>query len=159
MELYERINMTESILSKLSEPAHITAERDMLKNQLVTLRKAERIMKHDPALAQEAESIEDEIRKQEEELRQAAENKKKKEEEKEKEKDKKKKEEEKTKKDDFDRDQKVAKSNEVSKAPVEKHPEVHTAEQKPKDVASSLFGEIGKKPVQPAKKNEKSLFG
>lgn len=63
MELYERINMTESILSKLSEPPHISAERDMLKNQLITLRKAEKIMKHDPQLAQEAESIEEEIRK------------------------------------------------------------------------------------------------
>ncbi|CAG9332684.1 unnamed protein product [Blepharisma stoltei] len=63
MELYESINRSETILNLLSEPAHITTERDNIKKQLQTLRKAEKILKHDPNLAAQANSIEDEILK------------------------------------------------------------------------------------------------
>lgn len=150
MELYERINMTESILSKLSEPPHITAERDMLKNQLSTLRKAEKIMKHDPALAMEAESVEEEIRKQEEELRQAADEKKRREEEK------KKKEEDKNRKEDHDAQEKQRKANvEAPKSSEESKAADLQAPSKPENrpsASNSLFGDP--KP----RKSEKSLF-
>jgi len=68
-ELYESINRSESILNCLSEPAHITTERENIKKQLATLRKAEKILKHDPNLASQAEGIEDEIAQQELELK------------------------------------------------------------------------------------------
>jgi len=77
-ELYESINRSESILNCLSEPAHITTERENIKKQLATLRKAEKILKHDPNLASQAEGIEDEIAKQEAELKRLEDDKKKK---------------------------------------------------------------------------------
>mmetsp|Transcript_13179 Transcript_13179/g.13285 ORF Transcript_13179/g.13285 Transcript_13179/m.13285 type:complete len:336 (-) Transcript_13179:43-1050(-) len=63
MQLYEAINRSETVLNLLSEPAHITTERENIRKQLSTLRKAEKILKHDPNLALQANSIEDEISK------------------------------------------------------------------------------------------------
>lgn len=66
LELYEQINSSESIINHLSEPAHITAERNALKAQLETLRKAEKLMKHNPEFARQTENIAKEIAEQEE---------------------------------------------------------------------------------------------
>ncbi|CAG9334067.1 unnamed protein product [Blepharisma stoltei] len=63
MQLYESINRSETVLNLLSEPAHISTERENIRKQLSTLRKAEKILKHDPNLALQANSIEDEISK------------------------------------------------------------------------------------------------
>ncbi|CAG9319617.1 unnamed protein product [Blepharisma stoltei] len=151
MELYERINMTETILAKVSEPPHITAERNMLKGQLETLRKAEKIMKHDPALAMQAESVEDEIRKQEEELKAAAEEKKKRDEEKKKREEDK--ERDKARKEELDNQERNRKATETSQIIEDvKQPEPPRVEPK-QATSNSLFGDIKK-----AKRTEKSLF-
>ncbi|OMJ73058.1 hypothetical protein SteCoe_28335 [Stentor coeruleus] len=68
MELYEQINNSESITNQLSEPAHITAERESLKKQLETLKKAEKILKHSPEFAKQTDDISREIREQEEQF-------------------------------------------------------------------------------------------
>lgn len=81
-DLYEYVNSNENVLQLVSEPSHISSEREVLQGQLETLRKAERILKHDPQLAAQADNLEQEIRKQEEDLKKEAENKKKREEEK-----------------------------------------------------------------------------
>jgi dynamin 1-like protein len=65
MHLYEFINQNELVLNLVSEPAHISTERDALRKQLVTLRKAEKILKHDPSMASQAEAYEEEIKQQE----------------------------------------------------------------------------------------------
>ena len=79
LELYEQINNSESIINQLSEPAHITAERDSIKKQLDTLRKAEKILKHSPEFSKQTENISEEMRSQEARLKQEAEDKKNKE--------------------------------------------------------------------------------
>ena len=79
LELYEQINNSETIINQLSEPAHITAERDSIKKQLDTLRKAEKILKHSPEFSKQTENISDELKTQEIRLKQEAEDKKNKE--------------------------------------------------------------------------------
>ena len=66
LELYEQINNSETIISQLSEPAHITAERESLKKQLETLRKAEKILKHTPEFSKQTDNIAKEMQEQEE---------------------------------------------------------------------------------------------
>ena len=65
LELYEQINQSESIISHLSEPAHITAEREALRKQLETLRKAEKILKHTPEFSKQTDNIAKEMKEQE----------------------------------------------------------------------------------------------
>jgi vacuolar protein sorting-associated protein 1 len=64
LELYEQINNSDTIINLLSEPAHITAEREGLKKQLETLRKAEKILKHNPELSRGGDNISKEIEEQ-----------------------------------------------------------------------------------------------
>ena len=47
-ELYNYINTNESILNYMNEPEQISKERALLKAQLETLRKAQKIIKMDP---------------------------------------------------------------------------------------------------------------
>ena len=76
LELYEQINNSESIINQLSEPAHITAERDGIKKQLDTLRKAEKILKHNPEFSKQTENISEELSNQEKRLKQEQEDRK-----------------------------------------------------------------------------------
>lgn len=69
LELYEQINHSESIINHLSEPAYITAEREGVKKQLETLRKAEKIIKHNPEFARQTDNIAKEMAEQEEDFR------------------------------------------------------------------------------------------
>jgi vacuolar protein sorting-associated protein 1 len=69
LELYERINSSESIINQLSEPAHISAERETIKKQLEVLRKAEKILKHNPEFSKHAENITKEMIEQEEQFK------------------------------------------------------------------------------------------
>jgi len=69
LEMYEYINSNDTVLNLLSEPSHISQERESISQQLEILRKAEKILKHDPNLAAQAASIEGEIRKQEEDIK------------------------------------------------------------------------------------------
>ncbi|CAG9313802.1 unnamed protein product [Blepharisma stoltei] len=149
LELFERINMSESIVNKLSEPKHITAERDMLKNQLETLRKAEKILKHDPALAAQADSLADEIAKEEEE-RNAA---------------KAKKDKEKKEKEVADAARKIVDEVKEPEIPKAEEPRKQDISPPKNDVkndiktqpSNSLFGEPRKNTTL-HKKSEKSLF-
>jgi GTP-binding protein EngB required for normal cell division len=65
LELYEQINHSESIINRLSEPPTIAAERESLKKQLETLRKAEKILKHNPEFARQTDNIAKELEEQE----------------------------------------------------------------------------------------------
>jgi hypothetical protein len=65
LHLYEFINQNEAVLNLVSEPSHISTEREALRKQLATLRKAEKILKHDPQMASHAEAFEEEIKQQE----------------------------------------------------------------------------------------------
>ena len=69
LELYERINNSESIINQLSEPPNISAEREGLRKQLETLRKAEKILKHNPEFSKHTENIAKEIHEQEEKFK------------------------------------------------------------------------------------------
>lgn len=73
MELYNHINKNEEILGHLSEPSHIAAERETVRTQLETLRSASKLIKRDPALASQADSIESEIKREEQKRKEAEE--------------------------------------------------------------------------------------
>ena len=159
-ELYEQINMNDTILDMLSEPSHISTEREMLKKQLQTLRRAEKIMKHDPSLATQADDISTEIKKQEEELKNAELNKKRKEEEKKQKEQEKQKKEQEDKKREQDKQKKEQEDKKLEEEKVRKVEEVKKEEPKtqPKDrkeFSSSLFGDIKPKNT---KGKDKPLF-
>lgn len=69
LELYEHVNSDASISEALSEPSHISAERDMIKKQLATLRNAQKILKRDPSLSSQSDELEADIKRQEDEAK------------------------------------------------------------------------------------------
>lgn len=81
-EFYNYLNANDRILECMSEPENITKERDVLRKQLETLRKAQKIIKLDPHLAAQSENFEEEIKLQEEDLQRKKEESKRKDEEK-----------------------------------------------------------------------------
>jgi hypothetical protein len=64
MELYNHINKNEEILEHLSEPKHIAEERETVRNQLETLRSAQKLIKKDPSLSSQQSNIEREIKQE-----------------------------------------------------------------------------------------------
>lgn len=69
LELYEHVNSDASISEALSEPSHISAEREMIKKQLGTLRNAQKILKRDPALSSQSDELEADIKRQDDEAK------------------------------------------------------------------------------------------